>query len=943
MQAFLDENLSCCDEFIISVAFITDSGLASFKQTFRELENRGIKGKILTTDYLTFTEPKALAFLAKNKNIELRLFQCGNGCGLHTKGYLFSKNDLVTIAIGSSNLTARALSENKEWNVSYSVKGQESALYKSVMSDFDALWNSPNTIVVTEDYIEEYRNIWIEVDEIKKVAHEKRIKLQNKSAEQNVHKDSLSRLPQPNSMQTEFTKKVNDLRALGESKALLISATGTGKTYASAFALRDFNPKRALFLVHREGIARKSKMSFQNVFGNTKTFGEYTGNSKEAANDFVFATMQTMALHYCDFKPDDFQVIVIDEAHHVGSDSYKKIMTYFKPNFWIGMTATPERMDNFDVYAAFDHNIAHEIRLPEAMRLNLLCPFHYYGITDIYVDGTPMEKRDFSRLVADNRVNYIIKNAEYFGYSGKRLKGLVFCSSLEEAHELSAKFNKRGYRTVALSGNDSQDVREKAIEQLESDIWELHLDYIFTFDIFNEGVDIPQVNQVLLLRPTKSPIVFVQQLGRGLRKADNKEFVIVLDFIGNYDNNYMIPIALSGDKTYNKDNIRRYMREGVKALEGASTIHFDEISRKRIYEAIDSANFHEIKLIKECYQSLKHKLGRIPRLMDYEEYGELDVMLIFDNTSLGSYHTFLKKYEKELYHTTFSEVEEKYLKYISTKFANGKRPHELLILKQLLAHKANAVEEALASVRDQFKIPVSECTRKNIANILSGRFDVGTGKDTYSGICFIEQDHAGSFSIHPEFDNLLKNVEFFSQVNELVEFGLFRNQKYYGETHENTPFCLYEKYTYKDVFRLLDWEHGRSELNVGGYAYDKETNTYPIFINYDKSENVSASIRYNDRFVDDSTLIALSKSKRTLKSNDVQAALNADKNGTKIELFIRKNKDDPNSKEFYYMGRIHATGEANEILMPTTKTNVVEITYRLGTPVRRDIYDYIIS
>lgn len=944
MQAFLEKELSKCERFIISVAFISKSGLASLKQTLLELENRGIPGKILTTDYLTFTEPGALRSLSKYRNIEVKLFRCDKNIkGFHTKGYLFFKEKVISITIGSSNLTGNALAVNKEWNTCFSVE-DDATLYKSVIEDFESLWNSSNAFPITEEILDEYTQIYIEQKRIARELQQQKIALEKDAVIRDSKKISFDQiLLEPNSMQLEFVRKLNEIRAMGEHRALLISATGTGKTYAAAFALREINPKRALFLVHREQILRKAIESFKNVFGDTKTFGLYSGTSHEIDRDFIFATMQTMATHFEDFAKQEFQVIVVDEAHRVGAESYQNMMAYFNPDLWIGMTASPDRTDKFDVYSAFDHNIAHEIRLQEAMRLNLLCPFHYYGITDIFVDGEEKDKRDFARLVCDERVDFIIKKAEYFDHSGNRVKGLAFCSTLEESKELSKKFNERGYRTIALSGADSQDTRENCVKQLEQDEWDGGLDYIFTVDIFNEGIDIPQVNQILMLRPTESPIIFVQQLGRGLRKAENKEFVMILDFIGNYSNNYMIPIALSGDRTYNKDNIRRYVRQGVKALEGASTIHFDEIARKRIYESIDSANFSEMKLIKECYKNLKYKLGRIPNLMDYEEYGEIDAMRIFENASLGSYHKFLKKVEKDEYKVDFSTIEEKYLEYVSTKFANGKRLHELLILDELLGgNNRNVMSRVMSKMQNDFSISVNEKTRKNVENILTGQFASGAAKDTFADVTFIEKD-GNDFCISSKFNDLLDNNEFRRQMTEVVKFGLFRNRKYFGHRYKDTSFCLYEKYTYEDVCRLLDWEKSEVSLNIGGYKYDKNTQTYPVFINYEKNDNISATTRYEDRFVNEGTLIAISKSGRTSKSEDVKAAIEADQRGIKMDLFVRKNKDDHTSKEFYYLGRLHATGSTMDFVMPETTKTAVEITYNLETPVRQDIYEYLVG
>lgn len=950
MQAFLDNELSKCQEFIISVAFISRSGLAPLKQTLLELEKRGIPGKILTTNYLTFTEPSALKALSKYTNVELKIFKCDKNIkGFHTKGYLFYKTDrnigkVVNITIGSSNLTGNALAVNKEWNTSFTVE-ESAELLSNVIEDFNQLWNSPNAFTVNEQILDEYALVYNEQKRVNKEILEKRLELQKVAAISDSKVVSTEQiLLQPNSMQLDFVQKLNEIRAMGEHRALLISATGTGKTYAAAFALREINPKRALFIVHREQILRKAIESFKNVFGETKSFGLYSGTSHEIDKDLVFATMQTMATHYEDFAKEEFQVIVVDEAHRTGAESYQKMMKYFNPDLWIGMTASPDRTDKFDVYAAFDHNIAHEIRLQEAMRLNLLCPFHYYGITDIFVDGEEKEKRDFAKLICDDRVNYIIEKAEYFGHTGSRVKGLAFCSRLDEAVELSKKFNERGYRTIALSGADSQEEREKAVKLLEQEDGDSGLDYIFTVDIFNEGIDIPQVNQILMLRPTESPIIFVQQLGRGLRKAEDKEFVMILDFIGNYSNNYMIPIALSGDRTYNKDNIRRYVRQGVKALEGASTIHFDEISRKRIYESIDSANFSEMKLIKECYKNLKYKLGRIPSLMDYEEYGEMDVMRIFENANLGSYHKFLTKVEKDEYTVKFSALEEKYLEYVSTKFANGKRLHELLILDRLLQNESssNLISSMKNVLFSSYAILTNDKTDKNVINLLTGSFATGAAKDAYKDVVFIEPDES-DYKIAQQFRDLLNNNEFAKQIKEVVDFAMMRNKKYFGNRYKNSSFNLYAKYTYEDVCRLLDWEKGEVALNIGGYKFDKNTKTYPVFINYEKDESISASTNYNDRFLDQDTLVAISKSKRTSTSEDVQTAVNADRLNVQMELFVRKNKDDQTSKEFYYLGRLHATGETQDFIMPGTEFSAVEITYKLETPVREDIYDYLVG
>lgn len=653
-----------------------------------------------------------------------------------------------------------------------------------------------------------------------------------------------------------------------------------------------------------------------------------------------------------------------DEAHHVPADTYQKVMKHFTPKLWLGMTATPDKRDDNiegrNVYELFDHQIAYEIRLQQAMEENLLCPFHYFGITDLAIIGDDEEaSRDFSVLTSDERVKHIIDEADYYGYSGDKVKGLIFCSSIKETEELSEKFKHminpstgQKFRTIALNGSASEQERQNAFERLamnKEDATADHepLDYIFSVEILNEGVDIVEVNQVIMLRPTQSPIVFIQQLGRGLRKAYGKEYVVILDFIGNYNNNFMIPIALSGDRTYNKDNIRRYIMEGGRVIPGASTVHFDEISRKRIFVSVDKANFSDIKLIRENYTNLKNKLGHIPRLLDFDDYGEMDVIRIFDNNSLGSYYKFLVKYEKE-YKIRLSENEEKVIEFVSKKLANGKRIQELRMLKRMLAYARGSSKLGLFAglsedMKEYGKI-VSQNQKENIVNVMTNEFPAGSGKKTYSQCVFIEDDGT-DYKPTKTFMQMLLNDKFYEMLQELVEFGIRRYERNYKNTYKQTDLVLYQKYTYEDVCRLLNWEQNEVPLNIGGYKFDKKTKTFPVFINYDKSENISDTTKYEDHFIPGSRdrLIAISKSGRTLKSEDVQNFLKAKERGIQVELFVRKNKDDKISKEFYYLGHMTASGNTKEFTMVNTEKTAVEIEWILDVPVREDIYEYIVN
>ena len=938
----IEDGLRTCDEFIISVAFITADGLLVLKPILKELEDRGIKGRILTTDYLGFNNPDVLDDLGHLNNIELRVYCTSNGSkhGFHTKGYIFKQDQSYQIIVGSSNLTINALKKNREWNTR-AQSHKDDTYTKEVLEEFELYWNSEFTMKYSE-FLPWNRPRW---------ERSNRQSLQS-IAEQVELKGALKL--EPNLMQRQFIDNFNELRYRNETRGLLISATGTGKTYAAAFAMRDMKPKRLLFLVHREQIAKQALGSFQRVFDDKSiSYGIVSGTVKRFDADYVFSTMQMMGRSDIlkKYNPDDFDCIIIDEVHRAGAESYQRIIDYFKPKFLLGMTASPERTDGYDLYNLFHHNIVYEIRLEQALDEDLLCPFHYFGISDLWIDGKEINIEEdnisFSNLSEGERVDKIIEKIRYFGHSGRRVKGLVFCSNKKEAKELSAAFNLRRFRTISLTGEDSQEIREDAIARLTGTgdyqgIVDEQLDYIFTVDIFNEGVDIPEVNQVIMLRQTESPIVFIQQLGRGLRKFEDKEYVVILDFIGNYSNSYMIPLALSGDRSYNKDTLRKYVQSGNRIIPGTSTVHFDTIAKKRIFAAIDTANLSSAKIIKEAYLDLKYKLGHVPRIKDFKEYGSIDITKIFNKYK--SYHHFLIQIKDKDYNVSITPIQEQMLHYISQKLATGMRVRDLLALQLLLAGRDNIIHRVTELLHDEYGLELSDKGRINLINTLSNQFSVSSAKKTFKDCIFIEAD-GNDYSISKIFKKALENEDFRKHISELISFGLDRyHTRYKHSILNNTPFAIYEKYNYEQVCQLLEWPQNEVPLNIGGYKYHRETKTYPVFINYHKDEGIQDSIKYEDRFESPTLIKAISKNNRSFTSDDVVSAFDADSLDIAMHLFVRKNKDDEESKEFYYLGPIHSTGKENakEIVM-ASGTNAVELEYRLDIPVRDDIYDYLIN
>lgn len=908
------QELQTCKRFYFAIAFITQSGLICLKECLKLLQEKNITGDILTTDYLYFNQPKALQELQQYPNLNIRIYTKEN---FHIKGYIFEQNDYYTLIVGSNNLTQTALKANKEWSLKISSLAN-GALINNTLSQFQQMWQEalPLTDIWLKQYATKYHSL-------------QKLKRQFATAQENISTNDIT----PNKMQQEALEALAKLQQNNKHKALLISATGTGKTYLSAFAVKKANPKRLLFLAHREQILKQACKTFAKIIPDIQ-YGILSANHKDFHKPYLFATINMLSKeeNLTQFAPTHFDYIIIDETHRAGASSYLKILNYFQPQFLLGMTATPERTDGFDIYQLFNHNIAYEIRLNQAMQENLLCPFHYFGITDITVDNQEInDKSSFNDLTTDARVTHIINQSKYYGFSGERLRGLIFCSQIEEAQMLSQKFNERGFNTIALSGKDSQETRTNAIHKLEQKERSTGLDYIFTVDIMNEGIDIPTINQIIMLRPTKSAIIFVQQLGRGLRKYPQKDYVVILDFIGNYQNNFMIPIALSGDTSYNKDNIRHYIAEGNRFIFGSSTIHFDKIARQKIYQAIDSAKLSDTALLKNEYLQLKQKLGKIPSIFDFSQFGSIDILKFLDK--FKTYHNFLQKYDKD-YTIRFTKIQEEILYFISYRFAKGKRIHELIALKLLLKNTSHLLMDINHILTTKYHQELTEQIKISLIRNLTNLFTISNEQSKFSNCIFIKKSD-NDYIISDIFKLALQDEKFYFQINEILDFALERYQKYYQHKYKNTNLVLYQKYTYEEVCYLLNWPQKINPNAMAGYFYEKTTHTMPVFINYIAPDK--KRVDYTNEFLSNTLITAYSKSNRKLDSSDAKHIYNAKEEQNKLYLFVRKPSEDKEAKEFYFLGEITAQGKPEF----APKYNGFKILYKLDTPVRADIFDYL--
>ena len=894
--------LDTCDEFWISVAFVTTSGIATIINSLMGLQSRGIKGKVLVSQYLNFTQPEALKRLMQFPNIELKI---AVNDSFHSKGYLFKQGAFSNIIIGSSNLTQTALTSNKEWNLKIS-SAEEGLINLQIKNEFEREFESATK--VTYGFIDEYTEHWKKAKSFAKKI--------------NFETEKPKAVVRANKMQKDALNNLTNLRNKGSNKALLISATGTGKTYLSAFDVQQYKPKKFLFVVHRRTIAEKSMETFKNLLGDKISMGLFSGSSKELECDYIFSTIQTVSKpeNLNLFKEEYFDYIVIDETHRAGAASYKRILDYFTPKFLLGMTATPERTDGEDIFKLFDYNIAYEIRLHGALSEDMLCPFHYYGVTDITVDNEVIDDHsDFNKLTSDERVNHIIEKSKFYGTDSGDIRGLVFCSKNEISQQLSLEFKSRGYRTIVLSGKSSEEDRLNAINKLENN----EVEYIFTVDIFNEGIDIPSVNQIIMLRPTQSAIIFVQQLGRGLRKSETKEYLTVIDFIGNYNNNYLVPVALYGDTSFNKDSIRKLLAGGSNMIPGASTVNFDEISKEKIFDSINKANMQKLTDLKKDYQNLKNKIGRIPSMVDFINYGSREPWLFASYKK--SYLNFINIVEDK-YKGTISAKLSKLLEFFTLDINNGKRVEESLLLGLLIQKPIVTRSQLIDIIFSDYGYKANENTFESIVNNLNFIFI-----RQYFDIVRYDGEN---FTLGNDLSEGLTNPTFKKFLLDNIDYSVHSfNLKFELEKYKN-GLIRYQKYGRKDVCRLLNWEKDISSIL---YGYRTINSITPCFVTYHKSDELDGDINYNDYFINSSVFAWESRSKRKMESPEIQNVINSER----ILLFVKK--EDGEGTDFYYLGDVSIL--PGSISQETTDkgSSVVHFKFQLDKPVIDDLYNYIIT
>ncbi|QXE20680.1 DEAD/DEAH box helicase family protein [Clostridium sp. 001] len=625
----------------IIVAFLMESGVKLLKEELKEVVNKSIPIRILTGNYLNITQPQALYMLKDimGDKVDLRFYNIPNK-SFHPKAYIFEYEKDGDLYVGSSNISRSALTSGIEWNYRLN-KDKNIDDFNSFKSTFEDLFLN-NSTIIDEEEMRKYSESWVRPKVYKHIDDNENVSLKKDN--------NLIEFYEPRGAQIEALYELKKRREEGYDKGLVVAATGIGKTYLAAFDSKDYN--RILFVAHREEIINQAAVSFKNVRPD-KSIGFFYSNNKDNTSDFIFATVQTLGkpeyLNDKHFAKDAFDYIVIDEFHHAAAGNYKNIIDYFQPKFMLGLTATPERLDNKDVFALCDNNVAYEVRLKSAINKGWLVPFRYYGIYDELVNYETIDykngKYDNNKLeealMINKRADLII--GHYSKYKSQRALG--FCSSRKHAEFMAEYFCSKGVKACAVVSEGSSDCsvdRNEAVNKLAKG----EIKVIFSVDMFNEGLDIPSIDLVMFLRPTQSPTVFLQQLGRGLRKYKEKRYLNVLDFIGNYKKANLVPLFLTGEP---KNSISSGTIPDEEEYPEDCFVDFD-FRLVDIFKKMEQQGKRLQDIIKEEYYRIKEDLGRRPTRVEFITYIENDIYNRIKNASdknpFRNYLGFLKDIEE---------------------------------------------------------------------------------------------------------------------------------------------------------------------------------------------------------------------------------------------------------------------------------------------------------